>query len=199
MESKKKIGKLILKEFTKEILLQVKKQIPEVFPEHPVIQKIWEKPIVEGIKKPVILRPTVPIEMQPSIFPRYPALPPQPPEPMQMPVPEPKEPELVGIIKPRTIEVGTETPYTTPLTKPMAMEMPQSTLMNQQFYVPETIAEITPSPYPPPPDFSLGKLNQLTRDRRVMAIECPGPEKIVMVKTLGRIMHTRISLDKNEI
>lgn len=45
----------------------------------------------------------------------------------------------------------------------------------------------------------LGKITDLVEDRNVISVECPGPNKIVIVRTMSRSMLTRIMLDSNEI
>ncbi len=50
------------------------------------------------------------------------------------------------------------------------------------------------------PDFiSLGKLSQLLRDPSVFSVECPGPNKNILVNKSGRLQMTQIILTKEEI
>jgi len=48
-------------------------------------------------------------------------------------------------------------------------------------------------------DLYLGKLTSLVLDPGVINIECPGPEKYVSIKKMGKIMITKIILSKEEI
>ena len=50
-----------------------------------------------------------------------------------------------------------------------------------------------------PSQFNLGKLNLLIHDPKVNAIECPGPGKFLLVKVLGKVNTTRLSLSQAEI
>lgn len=45
----------------------------------------------------------------------------------------------------------------------------------------------------------LGKLNALLHDRGITTIECPGPEKFILIKKTGKINLTKIKLTKEEI
>jgi len=62
---------------------------------------------------------------------------------------------------------------------------------------PKTQPQIKPQPYSETLD--LGKLNLLVQDPKVTVIECPGPGKFVLARTLGKITTTKISLNKEEI
>jgi hypothetical protein len=61
---------------------------------------------------------------------------------------------------------------------------------------------LTPLPViapPPNQEIDLGKLNILTSDPTIATIECPGPEKFVIVKKFGRANITSITLTQEEI
>jgi len=110
---------------------------------------------------------------------------PMPPRPaMQRPIPQQTNRPM-----PRTLERRGE-----PI-KPLALEAPKQNSPSQN----PNIASITPTIQPMPQGFTLGKLDALLKDPAVMSIECPGPGKLVLVKTLGRVSPTQISLNENEI
>ena len=61
------------------------------------------------------------------------------------------------------------------------------------------ISNITPVPSQLPQNFSLNKLDPLIRDNTVTVIECPGPGKPVIVKSIGRIVPSQVILSEQEI
>lgn len=61
------------------------------------------------------------------------------------------------------------------------------------------IAEISPVPQPIPAGFSLGRLNPIISDNTITTIECSGPGKLVMVRGMGKVSSTRITLSEQEI
>jgi len=50
-----------------------------------------------------------------------------------------------------------------------------------------------------PENFDLGKLNPLLKDSRVTVIECPSPDKFLLVRSLGNTTLTKIALNQQEI
>ena len=52
---------------------------------------------------------------------------------------------------------------------------------------------------PPPGSPDVGKLNLILADARVGSIECPGPNKNVLVRKDGTIQQTNLTLNKEEI
>lgn len=48
-------------------------------------------------------------------------------------------------------------------------------------------------------EIDLGKLNVFLHDKGITTMECPGPEKFILIKRLGKINLTRIKLSKEEI
>lgn len=58
---------------------------------------------------------------------------------------------------------------------------------------------ITAIPSQMPSEFSLGKLDPLLQDRAVTSIECPGPGKMLAIRSFGRPNLTKIFLDEREI
>jgi len=63
----------------------------------------------------------------------------------------------------------------------------------------ETRNMILPVPSAAPSGFDLTKLNFLVQDPRVTVIECPGPNKLVIARTEGRIAVTKVYLSQEEI
>ena len=61
------------------------------------------------------------------------------------------------------------------------------------------VASITPIPQPLPQGFTLMKVDSLIKDNTITAIECAGQGKPLIVRSLGRISPTRISLSEEEI
>jgi len=61
------------------------------------------------------------------------------------------------------------------------------------------IASITPLPQPLPEGFSLDKIDSLIADKAITMIECPGPNKPVLVKDfMGRTSPTMITLSEQD-
>jgi len=57
-----------------------------------------------------------------------------------------------------------------------------------------------PSPKPTSgQEIDIGRLNPLITDQEITIIECPGPDKFVLVKKSGKINLTKIKLSKSEI
>jgi len=52
---------------------------------------------------------------------------------------------------------------------------------------------------PTPHEFTLGKLEKFLKDPSIGMIECPGPGKLVLVKTFSNTKTTKISLSEDEI
>ncbi len=59
--------------------------------------------------------------------------------------------------------------------------------------------QVNPSPTNLPQDFNLGKIQIMIQDPRVTMIECPGPNKNIMVKTGGNMKISDLSLTEKEI
>lgn len=78
------------------------------------------------------------------------------------------------------------------MVKPMQMQIQQGIKTNPALDIKPT-AESLPS------GFSLGKIDVIIQDPKVSTIECPGPGKFVLVKSLGRVSPTRITLSEEEI
>lgn len=79
---------------------------------------------------------------------------------------------------------------------PMLKIMPGQQTVQPMQYGQEIVS---PAPQPIPKDFSLGKLDMLIDDKRVTSIECPGPGKLITVKSLGRVSATQIILSEDDI
>jgi len=63
----------------------------------------------------------------------------------------------------------------------------------------QVLAEVKPVANPTPPGFNLGKIEQLLKDPSVQSIECPGPNKKVLIKRNYRINTIKIGLTQEEI
>jgi len=50
-----------------------------------------------------------------------------------------------------------------------------------------------------PTGFELGKINNLIKDPRVTEIECPGPGKYILVRTMNKVTVTKNTLSQSEI
>ena len=61
------------------------------------------------------------------------------------------------------------------------------------------LKEIRPEARPRPEGFALGKIDYLLRDREIQSIECPGPEKNLLVKKYNKVNATKIILSQEEI
>ena len=63
----------------------------------------------------------------------------------------------------------------------------------------KSLREIRPVAKPRPKGFALGKIEALLKNREIQSIECPGPNKNLLVKKYNKINTTRIALDQVEI
>jgi len=63
----------------------------------------------------------------------------------------------------------------------------------------QALTTIQPQAQPRPEGFSLGKLDQLIRDPSIQLVECPGPNRNVLVKRYNKTNTTRIVLNQSEI
>jgi hypothetical protein len=84
------------------------------------------------------------------------------------------------------------------------VKKPRPMILKKSFTAPASLPEkpFTPLPVIPPPpnqEINLGKLNILTSDPGITTIECPGPEKFILVKKEGRVNITSITLSQEEI
>ena len=52
---------------------------------------------------------------------------------------------------------------------------------------------------PLPPGFALGKIDSLFKDPTINMVECSGPGKLILVRALGNIKATKVSLNEEEI
>ena len=48
-------------------------------------------------------------------------------------------------------------------------------------------------------EFQVGKINSMIKDPNVISIECPGPNKFVIVSTLGKVILSKLMLNADEI
>jgi hypothetical protein len=63
----------------------------------------------------------------------------------------------------------------------------------------KALKEIKPEAKPRPEGFALGKIDSLLKNREIQSIECPGPEKNLLIKRYNKINTTRITLNQEEI
>jgi len=68
--------------------------------------------------------------------------------------------------------------------------------IQNQVSIPEIVS---PSPMPLPANFNLGKLNNLISDNRITSIECSGPGKPILVRSLGRVSSAQTTLGEEDI
>ena len=59
--------------------------------------------------------------------------------------------------------------------------------------------ELTPSASEELQGIQLGKIRGMINDLNVISIECPGPNKFIIISTLTKVIPTQIMLNKNEI
>ena len=63
----------------------------------------------------------------------------------------------------------------------------------------KALKEIKPVAKPRPAGFALGKIESLLRNKEIQLIECPGPNKNLLIKKYNKINTTRITLNQAEI
>ncbi|MFA7707621.1 MAG: hypothetical protein WCX73_01610 [Candidatus Pacearchaeota archaeon] len=63
----------------------------------------------------------------------------------------------------------------------------------------KALREIKPEAKPRPEGFALGKIDSLLNSKEIQSIECPGPEKNLLVKKYDKINITKIILSQEEI
>ncbi len=85
-----------------------------------------------------------------------------------------------------------------PLIKPTPLQKPEP--IKKEIKKPEQeLIKIKPEAEPMPKGFSLGKIEKLLQDKTIQSIECPGPEKNILVKRFNKINITKESLSQEEI
>ena len=77
--------------------------------------------------------------------------------------------------------------------KPLQISQPSFQMPAQQLSV------VAPMPQPLPTGFTLSKLDPFILDNKVTSIECHGPGRLVLVKSLGKVSSTQIILSEEEI
>lgn len=63
----------------------------------------------------------------------------------------------------------------------------------------KSLKETKPEAKPRPKDLALGRIESLLRDREIQLIECPGPNKNLLIKRYNKINTTKIILSQVEI
>jgi len=160
---------LFFKLFTRELLLAVKKNIQEKELKKPTEIEIKDEEKIEDAEE---LK-----EFQKSIF-KPAILEKKPLHHYTVPISQPPANLRERIFKPRII-MPTVIP-TAPRLTSKTIELPSQ--------VNKESAEI-----------DLGKLNMFLKDKAITMIECPGPEKPVLVKRINQLNITKISLSQQEI
>jgi len=79
------------------------------------------------------------------------------------------------------------------------MIQPTPAINSLPFAVSTEQMPFSPAANAPMPQLNLGKIIQFVRDPSVTSIECPGPEKEIIIKKNGQIMTTDVKLNKEEI
>lgn len=176
MEVKNKDRVLFLKYFTKELILQ--SQLPELKQE--ISEETLEQ--IESEEKPE----QITIRKKPKT---------QEQEPYEIMVP--LEPPTQQKIKPQMFRRQI---YRVPIARPITRPAFRFQLQTRPIQQPQQIQpRLQIRPQPSPEKLNLEKLNPLVQDNRVTVIECPGPNKLILVRTIGQITTTRISLNQEEI
>jgi hypothetical protein len=83
-----------------------------------------------------------------------------------------------------------------PTSRPPAFQ--RSNFSNKEEEITQYIG-ITPEYSERPENFSIGKLNGLLKDPSIQTIECPGPNKYVLIKRYNKMNITRIILNQTDI
>ncbi|MFH1711136.1 MAG: hypothetical protein ABH840_02380 [Nanoarchaeota archaeon] len=198
---KKDYRTLFLREFVKT-LIQNTTPKKELFPHHPV------KPSPMHINFPGISQTqsnlvggmTASIKQTREVFT---PTPPQamPLKPLSIPIRSPQpNPNTINLPQRNLIKRSSQEIRFQPTqqTRPQNMQIRSMIPRGPQGANP-IMATISPTPQPIPQGFSLIKIDSLINDNRITAIECAGPGKPLIVKSLGKVSPTRISLSETEI
>lgn len=191
--------------------------IRRILLEKEIQRKKQEEELIEKQKKE---------EMMPSPFSQrgLPELPPLPPLPqlpaLQPPVPSQpmlqrkslikrilpnRRPQIQPRLPPPGVIPMQQVPYQQSAFAPSSQNEPSMppppspSQQSQPAPPPSPTTPPTPSKTSPGDTPDLGRLNQIFHDPTVLSIECPGPDKNVMVNKGNRIETTSIRLTKNEV
>ncbi len=176
---------LFLKEFTKNLISNTPVNKKEIFPYHPIreMQHSLNQQIPQiSLQHPVIIQPTPTHLVQ---MPQQLTQQTTPIRAMTRKITAPISPQT------RAPQFLQQHPIQTPSLsqgKPV-MNIPEN----------PALINIAPTPSQLPQNFSLNKLDPLIRDNKVTVIECPGPGKPILVKSLGRIFPSQVILNEQEI
>lgn len=175
---------LFLNQFTKELILNSKREYKFIPPFHPTFPSTKLMSIQE-VQEIMHQKLQVPLQIKQEIS--------------QVPI---KQEITQTTIKPETTQVQ-PMPIKTQLL-PTKTILPQKITAQQippltQIPIPATIANIFPGAYPIPQNFSLNKLDMFISDTRIASIECQGPDKPVLIRSLGMITPTKLNLTEEEI
>ena len=181
---KKDYRTLFLKEFTKNLISNSKPK-KDLFPHHPVKPSmpqfidIPENPLTENmtssVKQTTEISTQIPWQTMPQM-----------------------KPVLRSQPNPATINLPQENRFQ-PTQQQMPLQNIQIKNIMPRFSQNPEIASISPIPQPLPQGFSLIKIDSLINDNTITAIECAGPGKPLIVRSLGKVVPTRISLSEEEI
>lgn len=182
---KKDYRTLFLKEFTKSLILNSKPK-RDLFPNHPVkpnlsqLVNLPENQLIEDMTSSIKQTTEISVQMPQQTMPQ-----------MKTPLPR-SQPNPMTVNLPQRNRLQ-------PTQQQMPLQNIQIKSMMPRFSQNPEIASISPNPQPPPQGFSLIKIDSLIRDNQITAIECAGPGKPLIVRSLGRVSPTRISLSEEEI
>lgn len=181
---------IFLKEFTKELILQSKKEQEEIKIDFNQDKKNSEQEFEKIIRIPSYGKINSRDISEPSKFVQK-----------TMPVAKIQLIRENKIYKPipQNIKRLTREISNTPMPQTKVPEMPRQFNQFPKTIEPKIPSEFMPQPTNLPNNFDLGKINFLMKDPRVTIIECQGPGKLVIVKIYGKSSVTRISLSQEEI
>jgi len=194
---------IFLKNFTAEIMLSIIKKIRS---DEKIKQEKIKQKILSPIPEPKF--PLAPV-FQPSKFPK---LPKQESKTIISKSSE-KTIDLEELRKPIIHRAKTQMlaqmQKPRPITQPIQTTKPIQQAMIQQFQTSKqlpqippqvkALKEIKPQVNQKPEGFALGRIESLLQNKEIQSIECPGPNKNLLVRKYNKINTTKITLDQVEI
>lgn len=164
---------LFLKLFTRELILSSKSQVTQVIIEKPAeeIEKVNEAPEKKEIESSETFLPSILEPIKPEI------------EKLRAPA------VLKPLIKKSVVPIQQ---FQKPPVQHLGFQ-PASASKLPRFTMPVSTAPRVEK------ELDLGKLNLFLADTAVTEIECPGPEKFIIVKKAGQVNLTKVVLSQEEI
>jgi len=135
--------------------------------------------LIERLRKPIFHRSREPVKQIKRIAPQS-----TPPYSQSAPPLPPSTHSAIQSLIPPLVQPRTQKITPSPQTKKISVK---------------EIKKIKPEIQPRPQGFALGKVEALLRDRTVQLVECPGPNKNIIIKKLNRINVTKNTLTQQEI